>query len=74
MAAPAPFAVPFQPRDTLANTASVTVQTTFGGAILAGAQNALRKQNVGASGIFTHSGMVIATFGMARRGVENAQH
>jgi hypothetical protein len=61
----APIDEPFQPRDTLANTAMTTLQTTVGGVIIAGAQNALRKQNVGASGIFTHSGYIIAMFGTA---------
>lgn len=60
----APIAEHFQPRDTLANTASTTLQTTAGGVLLAGAQNALRKQNVGARGIFTHSGYIITLFGM----------
>jgi hypothetical protein len=59
---------PFAPeayhaQDTLANTASITMQMTVAGAIFAGAQNALQKQNIGAMGIFTRSGHIIATFG-----------
>jgi len=53
----------FHPRDTLANTASSTLQATAFGAIFAGLQNTLRKQNVGAMGIFTRSGGIIAAFG-----------
>ncbi|KAF2176395.1 hypothetical protein K469DRAFT_700122 [Zopfia rhizophila CBS 207.26] len=52
----------FHPKDTLANTFTTTLQTTAFGAILAGAQNTLRKQNVGAMGIITRSGGVIAAF------------
>ena len=53
----------FHPRDTLSNTASTTLQTTAIGAIVAGVQNTLRKQNVGAMGILTRSGGVIALYG-----------
>ncbi|KAF2466741.1 uncharacterized protein BDR25DRAFT_305958 [Lindgomyces ingoldianus] len=52
----------FHPVDTLANTASTILQTTACGAIVAGVQNTLRKQNVGAMGIITRSGHIIATF------------
>ena len=54
---------PFHPHDTLANTASTVLQTTAVGAIIAGVQNTLRKQNVGAMGIFTRSGGIIALYG-----------
>ena len=53
----------FHPRDTLANTASTTLKLTACGAIFAGVQNTLRKQNVGAMGIFTKSGGIIAVYG-----------
>jgi hypothetical protein len=53
----------FHPRDALANTANTTLQTTAAGAIIAGVQNTLRKQNVGAMGIFTRSGGTIALYG-----------
>ena len=53
----------FHPRDTLANTLNVTLQTTAIGAIFAGVQNTLRKQNVGAMGIITRSGGIIAIYG-----------
>lgn len=53
----------FHPRDTLSNTATTTLQTTAAGALLAGVQNTLRKQNVGAMGIITRSGGTIALFG-----------
>jgi hypothetical protein len=53
----------FHPRDALANTLTTTLQTTAIGAIIAGAQNTLRKQNVGAMGIITRSGGIIALFG-----------
>ncbi|KAF2278385.1 uncharacterized protein EI97DRAFT_465694 [Westerdykella ornata] len=52
----------FHPHDTLANTARTTLQTGIGGAFMAGAENALRKQNVGAMGIITRSGGIIALF------------
>jgi len=54
---------PFTPQDTMANAVKVCMQTTAAGAVLAGVQNALRKQNVGMSGIITHSGGMIAAFG-----------
>jgi hypothetical protein len=54
----------FHPRDAIANTGSATLQTTAVGAIVAGVQNTLRKQNVGAMGIFTRSGGVIALYGV----------
>lgn len=53
----------FHAQDALANTASTTLQTTAVGAVIAGVQNTLRKQNVGAMGILTRSGGVIALFG-----------
>lgn len=49
--------------DALANTANTTLQTTAVGAVVAGVQNTLRKQNVGAMGIITRSGGVIALYG-----------
>ncbi|KAF1843759.1 uncharacterized protein K460DRAFT_342272 [Cucurbitaria berberidis CBS 394.84] len=52
----------YHPRDTLSNTANTTLQTTAFGAIIAGAQNTLRKQNVGAMGIITRSGGIIALY------------
>jgi hypothetical protein len=53
----------FHPRDALANTASTALQTTAVGAVFAGVQNTLRKQNVGAMGILTRSGGIIALYG-----------
>jgi hypothetical protein len=53
----------FHPQDALANTASSAIQTTIVGAVIAGVQNTLRKQNVGAMGIITRSGGLIALFG-----------
>lgn len=55
--------VTFHPRDALANTANTTLQTTAVGAVVAGVQNTLRKQNVGAMGILTRSGGIIALYG-----------
>ncbi|KAF1970374.1 hypothetical protein BU23DRAFT_538077 [Bimuria novae-zelandiae CBS 107.79] len=52
----------YHPRDTLANTANTTLQLTTAGAIIAGVQNTMRKQNVGAMGIITRSGGTIALF------------
>jgi hypothetical protein len=54
----------FHPRDTLANTAKTTLQTTAVGAIIAGAVNTLTKRNVGPWGIVTKSGGIIALYGM----------
>ena len=56
----------YHPRDTLANTANTTLQLSVAGTILAGVQNTLRKQNVGAMGIITRSGGIIAVFGASR--------
>jgi hypothetical protein len=53
----------YHPRDALHNTGSAMLQTTAVGAVIAGVQNTLRKQNVGAMGILTRSGGVIALFG-----------
>ncbi|KAH8727109.1 hypothetical protein GQ44DRAFT_649414 [Phaeosphaeriaceae sp. PMI808] len=52
----------FHARDTLANTGTTTIQTAAVGAIFAGVQNTLRKQNVGAMGIITRSGGIIALY------------
>ena len=53
----------YHPRDALQNTGNAMLQTTAVGAVIAGVQNTLRKQNVGAMGILTRSGGVIALFG-----------
>ena len=53
----------YHEKDTLANTVKTMSQTTLAGVIFAGAQNSLQRQNVGAFGIFTRSGAVIAQFG-----------
>jgi hypothetical protein len=53
----------YHPRDALHNTGNAMLQTTAIGTILAGVQNTLRKQNVGAMGILTRSGGIIALFG-----------
>ena len=58
----APSDATFHPRDALANTASTTLQLATAGALFAGVQNTLRKQNVGAMGIITRSGGIIAVF------------
>lgn len=53
----------YHPRDALHNTGSAMLQTTLVGAVVAGVQNTLRKQNVGAMGIITKSGGILALFG-----------
>lgn len=53
----------FHPRDAVGNTTDTTFKLALVGAVIAGGQNALRKQNVGAMGIVTRSGGVIALFG-----------
>lgn len=58
----------YHPRDTLANTANTTLQLSIAGAVVAGVQNTLRKQNVGAMGIVTRSGGIIALFGACQLG------
>ncbi|KAF1362435.1 hypothetical protein EJ07DRAFT_106916 [Lizonia empirigonia] len=55
----------YHPQDALANTGNAMLQSTAIGAILAGVQNTLRKQNVGAMGIITKSGGTIALFAAA---------
>jgi hypothetical protein len=58
----------FHAQDALANTMRTTLQATAFGALMAGAQNTLRKQNVGAMGILTRSGGIIALYGVWRLG------
>ncbi|KAF9731681.1 hypothetical protein PMIN06_007718 [Paraphaeosphaeria minitans] len=58
----APHDDTYHPKDTLANTANTTLQLSVAGAVIAGVQNTLRKQNVGAMGIVTRSGGIIALF------------
>lgn len=53
----------FHPRDMLANTASTALKLAAAGTLVAGVQNTLRKQNVGAIGIITRSGGIIALYG-----------
>ena len=53
----------YHPRDALHNTGNAMISTGAVGAVIAGVQNTLRKQNVGAMGILTRSGGVIALFG-----------
>ena len=53
----------YHPRDALHNTGNAMLSTGIVGAVIAGVQNTLRKQNVGAMGILTRSGGVIALFG-----------
>ncbi|EDU45777.1 NADH-ubiquinone oxidoreductase a subunit [Pyrenophora tritici-repentis] len=55
----------YHPRDAIHNTVLTGTQTTVIGALIAGVQNTLRKQNVGAMGVLTHSGHLIAVFGTA---------
>jgi len=52
----------YHPRDALHNTGNAMISTGTIGAVIAGVQNTLRKQNVGAMGILTRSGGVIALF------------
>ena len=53
----------YHPRDAIHNTIITGMQTTVFGTLIAGVQNTLRKQNVGAMGVLTHSGHLIAVFG-----------
>jgi hypothetical protein len=53
----------FHPKDTFADVASTTLQTTTVGAVIAAVQNTLRKQNVGPMGMFTRSGGTIMLYG-----------
>ena len=53
----------YHPRDALHNTGNAMLSTGMVGAVFAGVQNTLRKQNVGAMGILTRSGGIIALFG-----------
>jgi hypothetical protein len=63
----------FEPRDTLANTANTALKLTVVGVIFAGVQNTLRKQNVGAMGILTKSGGIIALYGASASNMVAAQ-
>lgn len=55
---------PFHPHDTFKNTASTTMQTTFVGLVAAASINALTKKNVGAWGVISRNGGVVALFCM----------
>ena len=54
----------FHPRDAVTETAFVTAVTGTAGLTLAAVENALRKENIGARGVFTRSGGTIVSFGM----------
>jgi hypothetical protein len=60
----APEAPRYHPQDAISATLHTTMITTGAGALVAGVQNTLSKQNVGAMGIFTRSGGTIAVYGM----------
>ncbi|KAH7378779.1 hypothetical protein BKA66DRAFT_495285 [Pyrenochaeta sp. MPI-SDFR-AT-0127] len=55
----------YHPQDALSNTVTTTLQVTAFGALIAGVENTLRKQNVGALGILTRSGGTIVYFASA---------
>ena len=64
----------FHPRDTLANTGKIGLQMSVAGALFAGVQNTLRKQNVGAMGIITRSGGIIAVFSACKESTRLEAH
>lgn len=53
----------YHPRDAIHSTVITGIQCTIFGSLIAGVQNTLRKQNVGAMGVLTHSGHIIAVYG-----------
>ncbi|KAF2500071.1 hypothetical protein BU16DRAFT_578097 [Lophium mytilinum] len=53
---------PFHPQDAISTTVHATMITTGAGALVAGVQNTLAKQNIGAMGILTRSGGTIAVY------------
>lgn len=60
----------YHPKDTIANTTGTALQTAFFGALVSGVQSTLSKRNVGAMGIITHSGGLIALFTAAGAGYQ----
>jgi len=53
---------PYHPQDAISATIHTTMITTGAGALVAGVQNTLAKQNLGAMGIFTRTGGTIAVY------------
>jgi len=54
----------YRPKDAVEATIKTTGIMTAAGLVVAGIQNTLAKQNVGAMGVFSQSGGTIATYGM----------
>jgi len=53
----------YQPKDAIGATVKATMITTSAGLFISTIQNTLKKQNVGAMGVFTRTGSTIAVFG-----------
>ena len=53
----------YHPIDAIAFTTSTTFQIGMAGVAVAAVQNALRKDNIGAMGVFSRTGGTIGTFG-----------
>ncbi|KAF2814048.1 uncharacterized protein BDZ99DRAFT_436772 [Mytilinidion resinicola] len=53
---------PYHPQDAISTTLRATMVTTGAGALVAGVQNTLAKQNIGAMGVLTRSGGTIAVY------------
>ncbi|GAB7344745.1 hypothetical protein MBLNU457_3215t1 [Dothideomycetes sp. NU457] len=53
----------YQPKDAIGATVKATMITTGAGLFVSTVQNTLKRQNVGAMGVFTRTGGTIAVFG-----------
>lgn len=59
----------YKPKDTISSTLQATGICGSAGLFISAIRNSLKKQNVGALGVFTRTGAEIAVFGSAQRGV-----
>jgi len=53
----------YQPKDAIGATVKATTITAAAGLFVSTVQNTLKRQNVGAMGVFTRTGGTIAVFG-----------
>lgn len=56
----------YQPKDAIGATVKATMITTGAGLFISTIQNTLKRQNVGAMGVFTRTGGTIAVFGRCK--------
>jgi len=63
----------YQPKDAIGATVKATTITAAAGLFVSTVQNTLKRQNVGAMGVFTRTGGTIAVFGRYKR-LEQLSH